>query len=159
MGRRDYEKMIGVLARQRHVREEADSFERDGRVIEFRRLFPTNDNADLETIRIPVEPVAPKAAIRVEKYPEPATSDAPPELVETLRQWRLEQARRRGVPAFCIFSNKTMLALAAAGPTNEEMLLRVRGIGPKLAREYGNALLRVIAGTGTDDERETGDTP
>jgi DNA topoisomerase-3 len=102
----------------------------------------------LKTIRIPVEVVAPKAAMRVEKYPEPAPSDAPPELVETLRQWRLEEARRRGVPAFCIFSNRTLLALAAAGPTNEETLLRVRGIGPKLAREYGKELLRVIAGSG-----------
>jgi superfamily II DNA helicase RecQ len=73
--------------------------------------------------------------------PEP---EAPQELVDALREWRLGEARKWNVPSFCIFHNRTLQALARLRPTNEEGLLQVKGIGPKLIEKHGDEILDVI---------------
>jgi DNA topoisomerase-3 len=64
-------------------------------------------------------------------------------LVEALREWRVREARRRRVPAFRIFPDRTLLALAAARPRDEDELLAVSGIGAALATRYGGELLGI----------------
>ena len=71
--------------------------------------------------------------------------DADPALVEKLREWRLEQARAREVAAYVVFSNKTMAALAALRPQNEEELLQVPGIGATKLERFGTELLELIS--------------
>ena len=73
-----------------------------------------------------------------------AAPPASPELVESLRQWRLAEARKRRIPAFRIFSDRVLHELAAQGPANEEELLAVKGMGPTLVRKYGEAILGVL---------------
>jgi superfamily II DNA helicase RecQ len=68
----------------------------------------------------------------------------PAALVAALVQWRAREAKRRRVPAFRIFPNRTLEALAAARPADTEELLAVRGIGPKLVEKYGETLLALI---------------
>ena len=63
------------------------------------------------------------------------------QLVDTLRAWRLAEAKKKRVPAFRIFTDKTLYGLAAARPRDEEGLLEVPGIGPRLAEKYGAVLL------------------
>jgi DNA topoisomerase-3 len=70
-----------------------------------------------------------------------AAAPADEKLVAALKQWRLAEARRGGVPAFRIFSDRTLLALAAARPTDESSLLGVPGIGPALLKRYGSTIL------------------
>jgi superfamily II DNA helicase RecQ len=59
---------------------------------------------------------------------------------------RLPAPRRRRIPAFRIFGDRTLHALAAARPAGESELLAVYGIGPGLAGKYGAALLRLVRG-------------
>ena len=75
----------------------------------------------------------------------PPTPDAG--LLERLRSWRLETSRRLGVPAYVVFDNKTMEALASSRPTDELELLAVPGIGPKKLEDYGDDILGIIAGS------------
>ena len=75
----------------------------------------------------------------------PDRAGASPQLVARLRAWRLDEARRRRVPAFRIFGDRTLFALAEARPENEGALLAVPGLGPKLAQRYGEALLKLLA--------------
>jgi DNA topoisomerase-3 len=75
----------------------------------------------------------------------PEGTGADPGLVERLRAWRLEEARRRRVPAFRIFGDRTLLALAEARPASEAALFDVPGLGPKLVQRYGTALLDLLA--------------
>lgn len=70
-------------------------------------------------------------------------------LVEALRQWRLAEARRQGVPAFHILSNRTLLAVVEALPASEDELLAVRGIGPTLTRKYGQRILELVREIGS----------
>jgi DNA helicase-2/ATP-dependent DNA helicase PcrA len=86
---------------------------------------------------------------RVEKAGEkgrlaPGQGSAEPQLIERLRVWRLEQARSQGVPAYVVFNDKTLEALAAMRPTTGESLLTVPGIGPAKLDAYGDDLLDIL---------------
>ena len=68
------------------------------------------------------------------------------ELFQRLRALRKRLADGQGVPAYVVFSDATLAAMAALRPTTAEGLLRVSGVGPvKLAR-YGEAFLAVLSG-------------
>ncbi|MGD9781920.1 MAG: HRDC domain-containing protein, partial [Kiritimatiellia bacterium] len=95
-----------------------------------------------------VPPAAKKSKTRRKGAPAAAidTSAAPanPVLFEALRAWRAEQAAAKKLPAYCIFSQKALCALAAAAPKTEAELADIHGIGPKKIAEYGDALLDLV---------------
>ncbi len=163
--RKAFERLLGGLASAGLVELREDSFEKEGQVIRFRRASLAGDgyraatggSTALETLRLPAEPApsrgrarrrsaaggsAPRAGRKGREAPAPG--DAPPELVETLRDWRLEEARRRKVPAYVIFSDRTLYALAAERPRSRRDLLAVHGIGPQKAEDFGAALLEIL---------------
>ena len=74
-------------------------------------------------------------------------SDVPPEMVERLRRWRLETARASGVPAYVIFHDSTLNAIASARPSSLADLLRVSGVGDSKLRKYGEEVLEVVKGS------------
>jgi len=65
-------------------------------------------------------------------------------LVEVLRAWRSRTAAARGVPAFLVFPDATLAAIAAARPASEDELLEVRGVGPKKVEQFGASLLALL---------------
>jgi RecQ family ATP-dependent DNA helicase len=69
-------------------------------------------------------------------------------LEAALRVWRLAEARRRGLPAFCIFNDRTLRALAANQPETTEDLLAVPGIGISTLEKYGKDISRVLRENG-----------
>ena len=79
---------------------------------------------------------------------EIAEADADPELVEALRAWRLEEARKKRWPAYTVLTNRALIAVAATRPANDEQLLRVPGIGPTTVKRFGAALLQIVAAAG-----------
>ena len=87
----------------------------------------------------------PQAARRTRPTPADADIEADEAIVETLRAWRLEQARSDGVPAYVVFDNKTMTAIAAAEPQTLEQLAAVSGIGPSRLESYGDEILAAVA--------------
>jgi superfamily II DNA helicase RecQ len=91
--------------------------------------------------------------LRVTRRSDPprltAASDAPPTaadspLFERLRAWRQRKAADAGVPAFVVFSDRTLRALATARPSDEDQLAAVPGIGPAKLERYGRDVLAVI---------------
>jgi ATP-dependent DNA helicase RecQ len=73
--------------------------------------------------------------------------DAPqpdPEILVRLKSWRAAEAKRRGVPAYVVFHDSTLLDLAARTPRDRAALATVRGLGPTKLATYGDALLRVL---------------
>ena len=61
-----------------------------------------------------------------------------------LKQWRSDTAREQGVPAYIVFNNRTLAAIAAQHPTSHDELLEVSGIGPAKAERYGDEILDLI---------------
>jgi len=65
-------------------------------------------------------------------------------LYDQLVEWRLAQARAADVPAFVIFDNKTLVAVARRRPTTRDALLAVPGVGPTKLDRYGAAVLELV---------------
>jgi ATP-dependent DNA helicase RecQ len=80
----------------------------------------------------------------VVKLPALARADAPTELVDRLKQWRRETATAAGVPAYVVFHDATLTAIAAARPKSLNDLLRVSGVGESKLRKYGEEVLAVL---------------
>lgn len=77
-----------------------------------------------------------------------AVADEDRDLFEALRAWRTVQAREQGVPAYVVFADATLRALAEHRPTSTDQLDGITGIGAKKKEAYGEAVLEVIAAEG-----------
>ncbi|MFV0319190.1 MAG: DNA helicase RecQ [Microbacterium sp.] len=78
--------------------------------------------------------------------PEELTDAADRALFEALRAWRAGAAREQGVPAYVVFADATLRALATARPRALADLDGITGIGATKRERYGDAVLEVIAG-------------
>ncbi|MFJ3303056.1 ATP-dependent DNA helicase UvrD2 [Streptomyces sp. NPDC086549] len=87
---------------------------------------------------------------------EDCPSDMDEGLYERLREWRAEQARRSGQPAFCVFTDKTLMAIAETVPDDDGELARIPGVGARKLNRYGAEVLAICAGreAGGDDEHD-----
>ena len=68
------------------------------------------------------------------------------ELFERLRTLRKRLADEAGVPAYIVFSDATLKAIAEMRPASEADLLSVPGVGPAKLERYGDAFLAELAG-------------
>jgi ATP-dependent DNA helicase RecQ len=95
---------------------------------------------------LPVRGVSRKRAARAASPPitAPDPADVDPELLSRLKGWRTDEARRRSVPPYVIFHDRTLAAIAAARPAVADELARVKGVGPAKLAAYGEELLRLI---------------
>jgi len=73
-------------------------------------------------------------------------------LFESLKQWRKQRADAESVPAFVVFSDATLEALAEVRPTDRQGLLRVNGIGAAKLERYADDVLAVLAGAAAENE-------
>ena len=67
------------------------------------------------------------------------------ELLDALHQWRSVQAQNQSVPAFVVFTDATLRALAEQKPVDPADLMKIPGIGRVKCECYGNQLIEVIA--------------
>ncbi len=142
-----FERLLSGLVRAGQVRVEDDVFEKDGRRIQFHRLYLVG-RGTLENVRLPAElpPVqvkgrAPKKERRRRgsrrESRQPAVELPENALVSKLRTWRLEEAKRRRVPAFRVLTNRALVAVAEARPQSEQALRGLEGVGPKVVKDFG----------------------
>jgi DNA helicase II / ATP-dependent DNA helicase PcrA len=64
-----------------------------------------------------------------------------------LRAWRLETSKEQGVPAYVVFSDATLLAIAERRPGSLGQLAGVPGVGAVKLDRYGAAVLAICADT------------
>ncbi len=60
-----------------------------------------------------------------------------------LKAWRAEVAREHNLPAYVIFHDATLAAIATRAPQSLEDLQGISGIGAKKLEAYGDEVLRV----------------
>ncbi|MFV0462972.1 MAG: ATP-dependent DNA helicase UvrD2 [Nostocoides sp.] len=72
----------------------------------------------------------------------PATYDAG--VYERLKAWRLETSRQEKVPAFVVFSDATLTAIAEQTPRDEAGLAAITGVGTRKLAKYGPAVLALL---------------
>ncbi len=65
---------------------------------------------------------------------------------EALRAWRLAVARAAAVPAYVVFTDATLVAIAETRPTSLAELAAISGVGVRKLDTHGLAVLEVLAG-------------
>ena len=66
------------------------------------------------------------------------------ELLDRLRSWRSAEAGKQHVPAYVIFTDATLTAIAEHRPTEPAALVGIPGIGARKLQRYGEAVLAMI---------------
>ncbi len=100
--------------------------------------------------RIAIRRAAPrrdKAAARRRSSAEVAGRALTPDdeaLLSRLKAWRAAQAREQSVPAYVIFHDATLAAIASGRPGDADALASIDGIGARKLERYGQALLQLL---------------
>jgi ATP-dependent DNA helicase RecQ len=66
------------------------------------------------------------------------------DLLGRLKGWRMDEARKRSVPPYVIFHDRTLAEVAAVRPGDLDNLAKIKGIGPAKLAAYGEELLRLL---------------
>ncbi|MGH3716685.1 MAG: 3'-5' exonuclease, partial [Micromonosporaceae bacterium] len=78
-------------------------------------------------------------------------SDLDEELYARLVDWRARAAAARGTPAYTVFTDATLTAIAERQPGSVTELVEIRGIGAYKLSQYGEAVLALIGGATPDE--------
>jgi ATP-dependent DNA helicase RecQ len=93
----------------------------------------------------PPKELAPAKTSRRRKAPKGDDLDeGPAEVMAALRAFRTDEAKRRSVPAYVVFSDRTMRAIAAVRPGTEAEFVSVSGLGPARWASYGPRLVAAL---------------
>jgi ATP-dependent DNA helicase RecQ len=65
-------------------------------------------------------------------------------IFERLRAWRVEAARRHGVPAYVIFHDATLRQIASTRPSSLDALRAISGVGAKKLDAYGADIVGLV---------------
>ncbi|MFJ9593057.1 ATP-dependent DNA helicase UvrD2 [Streptomyces virginiae] len=77
---------------------------------------------------------------------EDCPSDMDEGLYERLRDWRADRAKEQGLPPYCVFTDKTLMAIAEAAPSEAGELAMISGVGGRKLDRYGADVLAICAG-------------
>jgi superfamily II DNA helicase RecQ len=165
MSRDAFEEVLGAMSRAGILHLSDEVFEKDGKQIPYRKARLTRAAAELDEstpVELTIKAAMPRrgkakskkkaAKSKRQKATAPrasAPAATPPKtpdsgLEEKLRAWRLAEAQRRGVPAFRIFSDQTLRALASQRPSSARELLSIPGVGLSTVEKYGAQIYRLL---------------
>jgi DNA helicase-2/ATP-dependent DNA helicase PcrA len=65
-------------------------------------------------------------------------------LFDRLKRWRLERAKADGVPAYVVFHDATLAAIAEARPRDWADLAAISGVGPAKLERYADEVLGIV---------------
>jgi DNA topoisomerase III len=161
MSRDDFEEVLGAMARVELIAFTDAVFEKQGKRIPYRNVsilpaglnFREQDSGRF-VMRDAASPVTTpkrekKRAASPGKAAKAARTEVPPErqarLEQALRSWRLTEAKRRKLPAFRIFGDRTLRNIASSFPRSDSALLAVPGIGMGTVEKYGAQIYHLVA--------------
>ena len=170
MSRDTFEEVLGAMARAGLVRLSDAVFETDGKQIPYRKVsltraahavdeqtpvaFIIKDLVPASAMRKGKKRAAPPAKKKRAKRPDKIVRQKPVSSTQhagsdsrievALREWRMAEARRRGVPAFRIFNDQALKAMASRRPGTARELLAISGIGTTTVEKYGQQIYRIV---------------
>jgi superfamily II DNA helicase RecQ len=163
MNRRNFEEVLGAMARAGLLQVSDAVFEKDGVQIPYRSVKLTrggrraDESTPINFVMKNLDPARPKrrrkseatspskqtqAAVTVGEINDAETLP----VEEALRVWRLSEAKRRAVPAFCIFNDRVLQTIAASRPATDRELLAIAGVGLGMVEKYGAEIYRILQG-------------
>ena len=75
---------------------------------------------------------------------ETCSVDIDNELLAQLKDWRLRTAKELKVPAYVVFTDNTLIAIAESMPGDDEALVAIPGIGARKLEQFGPDVLELV---------------
>ena len=75
---------------------------------------------------------------------ETCAVDIDEELLAQLKEWRLKTAKDLNVPAYVVFTDNTLIAIAESLPADETALVTIPGIGARKLEQFGADVLELV---------------
>ena len=144
--RNEFEQILGAMARSGLIDLQEAIFNSGGKEIHFRKASLTAEGKSAVSVPLLIKDQMERKSAKRKRSKAAVASTADPKIEEALRKWRLAEAKKQGVPAFRIMSDKTLLSIASIEPVDEEELLTISGVSAKTAERYGAQILRIVAG-------------
>lgn len=153
--RDEFEELLAALARAGLLTLKEAVFEKDGRQIRYRSAQLTREGTDIEPGEKLSLELRAKAEQRGKRRPAPSglakasrakrqPSAEDDEFMQALRQWRLHEARSKGVPAFRVASDSLLRGILEDRPLTEDDLLAISGVGPAFVKRYASDVLALV---------------
>ena len=79
---------------------------------------------------------------------ETCAADIDDELLLQLKDWRLRTAKEMNVPAYVVFTDNTLIAIAELLPTDDAALVAIPGIGARKLEQFGPDVLELVRSRG-----------
>jgi RecQ family ATP-dependent DNA helicase len=169
MDRDQFEELLSAMSRAGLIDVENSEFEKDGKVIPYRRISLTEAGEQVRpTTPLPLlisdgvvedfagqvqSPAARRVKEKASSRRRANTVTAEPvalapkaeALAARLKEWRASEAKRLRVPPFVVLHDRTLTEVARARPANPNQLLEIDGIGPAKVEKFGAAILDVCS--------------
>ena len=97
-----------------------------------------------------VAPSAPSSGGTPREQPADALTDEEANLLATLKALRLELARERGVPAYVVFHDRTLIDMVRRRPGTREELAEINGVGAAKLVRFAEPFLAAIDAARSD---------
>ncbi len=75
---------------------------------------------------------------------ENCPSDLDEQLLAELKDWRLRISKEMSVPAYVVFTDNTLIAIAEEMPTDDAALVAIPGIGARKLEQFGPDVLSMV---------------
>lgn len=158
--RSDFENLLRSLAKADLISLSEHIFEKEGELIHYKRAALTKDGyvfdpKDIQSIAITLRGRVQKTKGKIQAAGKKTTThqvirrpgagaSENSKLYDALREWRMGMAKKKGLPAFRIFTNRVLDNLASGLPTSYDELHMVQGVGPHFVEKYGKEIIRIV---------------
>jgi DNA helicase-2/ATP-dependent DNA helicase PcrA len=88
-------------------------------------------------------PLTTPAAIMLRRC-ETCPSDLDEDLLARLKEWRLATSKQLNVPAYVVFTDNTLIAIAETLPGDDAALVAIPGIGARKLEQFGPDVLELV---------------
>ena len=79
---------------------------------------------------------------------ETCSVDIDDELLARLKEWRLATSKELSVPAYVVFTDNTLIAIAESLPADDAALVAIPGIGARKLEQFGADVLELVRDRG-----------
>ncbi len=104
------------------------------------RIIAEGDRTEWRSYKQYVEELESKTESKAKQEIELELDD----LYSSLKEWRLSEAKKQHLPAFCILNNEALRQIVSKKPQSIEELETIKGIGKKKIENYAEAILQII---------------
>lgn len=113
-------------------------------VIRIRDFEPLRNENTRVIVKVHKEQEKKQEGLKQTIKSKDALTKAGYDLFEVLRNLRLEIAREESIPPYIVFSDKTLIAMSAASPSDKASMLQISGVGEVKFERYGEKFIQAI---------------